>query len=122
MDELLALASCQPTALSLEAMYRYAPKRGAKKQQEGKYVDIGRLRNAQFLHKELPIRIAQRAIDLLTLPHGLNRTREVQSIANTYLQYLQKLRDFPVPTNAESEKEFTNQLNEFVECRQLLGD
>ena len=115
MDELLALASCQPTALSLEAMYRYAPKRGAKKQQGEKgYVDIGRLRNAQFLHKELPIRIAQRAIDLLTLPHGLNRTREVQSIANTYLQYLQKLRDFPVPTNAESEKEFTNQLNEFV--------
>ena len=56
-------------------------------QQGGKgYVDIGRLRNAQFLHKELPIRIAQRAIDLLTLPHGLNCTREVQSIANTYLQ------------------------------------
>ena len=70
--------------------------------------------DAQFLHKELPIRIAQRAIDLLTLPHGLNRTREVQSIANTYLQYLQKLRDFPVPTNAESERAFTNQLNEFV--------
>ncbi|EED95114.1 pyruvate dehydrogenase kinase, partial [Thalassiosira pseudonana CCMP1335] len=72
------------------------------------------LRNAQFLHRELPIRIAQRAIDLLTLPHGLNRTREVQSIANTYLQYLQQLRDFPVPTNQESEKEFTNALKSII--------
>ncbi len=79
-----------------------------------KFVDVDRLRNAQFLHRELPIRIAQRAVDLLTLPHGLNRTREVQSIANTYLRYLQKLRDFPVPTNAESEREFTGVLNEFV--------
>lgn len=118
MDELLALASCQPTALSLEAMYQYAPKRSNHKQnsdsKNNKFVDIGRLRNAQFLHKELPIRIAQRAIDLLTLPHGLNRTREVQSIANTYLQYLQQLRDFPVPTNTETEHEFTNTLKQFI--------
>ncbi|KAL3776899.1 hypothetical protein ACHAW5_011021 [Stephanodiscus triporus] len=120
MDELLALASCQPTALSLEAMYRYAPKRRAKGDRDNnggggkKYVDVDRLRNAQFLHRELPIRVAQRAVDLLTLPHGLNRTREVQSIANTYLHYLQKLRDFPVPTNAESEREFTKMLNEFI--------
>jgi pyruvate dehydrogenase kinase 2/3/4 len=121
MDELLALASCQPTALSLEAMYLYAPKRRSNTKldnkqldNESRYVDISRLRNAQFLHKELPIRIAQRAIDLLTLPHGLNRTREVQAIANTYLQYLQQLRDFPVPTNKQSEKEFTNILNSIV--------
>ncbi len=122
MDELLALASCQPTALSLEAMYRYAPKRGNNNGGGGgggggggnKFVDIDRLRNAQFLHRELPVRIAQRAVDLLTLPHGLNRTREVQSIANTYLNYLQRLRDIPLPTNAESEKKFTEQLNEFI--------
>jgi pyruvate dehydrogenase kinase 2/3/4 len=123
MDELLALASCQPTALSLAAMYRYAPKRGAKGDHRGnnggggggnKFVDVDRLRNAQFLHRELPIRIAQRAVDLLTLPHGLNRTREVQSIANTYLNYLQTLRGIPLPTNGESERKFTEQLNEFI--------
>jgi len=116
MDELLALASCQPTALSLEAMYRYAPKRRNKNEQSNSthHVDIGRLRNSQFLHKELPIRIAQRAVDLLTLPHGLNRTREVQSVANTYLQYLQNLKDFPIPTNAAQEQEFTHVLNDFT--------
>lgn len=119
MDELLALASCQPTALSLETMYKYAPRRSnlslsGNNNTEPKYVDIDRLRNSQFLHKELPIRIAQRAVDLFTLPHGLNRTREVQSVANTYLQYLQQLRQFPMPTNAETEREFTNTLKEFI--------
>ncbi len=114
MDELLALASCQPTALSLETMYKYAPKRCNSSNTDPKFVDIDRLRNSQFLHKELPIRIAQRAVDLFTLPHGLNRTREVQSVANTYLQYLQQLRQFPMPTNAETEREFTKTLKEFV--------
>lgn len=123
MDELLALASCHPTPLSLADMYRYGAKptttspntnKNKQSQDPNKFIDIVRLRNAQFLHRELPIRIAQRAIDLLTLPHGLNRTREVQSIANTYLQYLQQLRDFPVPTNQESEKEFTNALKSII--------
>ena len=118
MDELLALASCQPTALSLETMYKYAPKRSnlpqSSSNSDPKFVDIDRLRNSQFLHKELPIRIAQRAVDLFTLPHGLNRTREVQSVANTYLQYLQQLRQFPMPTNAETEREFTKTLKEFI--------
>ncbi|KAL9191469.1 hypothetical protein ACHAXT_001175 [Thalassiosira profunda] len=119
MDELLALASCQPTALSLEDMYRYAPKRTNRSAAlsslgERPYVDVDRLRNAQFLRRELPIRLAQRAVDLLTLPHGLNRTREVQSVANTYLQYLQRLKDFPVPTNAEGEREFTRLLQDLV--------
>jgi len=125
MDELLALASCQPTALSLEAMYRYgATPKGSKKAQSAaeaqNFVNLTRLRNAQFLHRELPIRIAQRAIDLLTLPHGLNRTKEVQSIANTYLQYLQQLRDFPVPKNEETEKEFTKILSGLVMDRHSI--
>ena len=117
MDELLALASRQPTPLTLEAMYRYAPKKlsgGGNDGDNRRFVNVERLRNAQFLHKELPIRIAQRAIDLLTLPHGLNRTAEVQSVANKYLEYLQQLRDFPMPTNAESEVGFTNVLKEIV--------
>ena len=121
MDELLALASCHPTPLSLAEMYRYGDKPSASaKEGNDQFVDVVRLRNAQFLHRELPIRIAQRAIDLLTLPHGLNRTREVQSVANTYLQYLQTLRDVPCPTNAKSEREFTAALNQFILDRQSI--
>lgn len=115
MDELLALASCHPTPLSLADMYRYGDKPATSENGgNDQFVDVVRLRNAQFLHRELPIRIAQRAIDLLTLPHGLNRTREVQSIANTYLQYLQSLRDIPCPTNAKTERDFTNALKNFI--------
>ncbi|KAL7533661.1 hypothetical protein ACHAWF_004578 [Thalassiosira exigua] len=120
MDELLKLSSSQPTALSLANMYQYAPKRSNGKSSRTsdpdgqKFVDVGRLRNAQFLHRELEVRVAQRAVDLLTLPHGLNRTREVQSVANTFLRYLQRLRDFPLPTNAESERAFTAVLESFV--------
>lgn len=120
MDELLALASCHPTPLSLADMYKYGDKPTSTKGGNDQFVDVVRLRNAQFLHRELPIRIAQRAIDLLTLPHGLNRTREVQSIANTYLQYLQSLRDIPCPTNAKTESDFTNALKNFILDRQSI--
>lgn len=120
MDELLALASCHPTPLSLADMYKYGDKPVSTQGGNDQFVDVVRLRNAQFLHRELPIRIAQRAIDLLTLPHGLNRTREVQSIANTYLQYLQSLRDIPCPTNAKTERDFTHALKNFILDRQSI--
>jgi hypothetical protein len=38
----------------------------------------------------------------------------VQSVANTFLQFLQKLKDFPIPTTASQEKEFTNMLNDIT--------
>ncbi|KAI2496743.1 Mitochondrial branched-chain alpha-ketoacid dehydrogenase kinase [Fragilaria crotonensis] len=79
MDALQKLASQNPTALRLADMYKYAVMR-----------DRGqRLRNAQFLHRELPIRIAQRALDLLTLPHGLNESPPIRHVALIYLRYLQ---------------------------------
>lgn len=119
MDELMVLASQQPNALSLADMYRYASTPTATSTDDinkdpSQFVDVNRLRNAQFLHREMPIRLAQRAVDLLTLPHGLNRTREVQTIADTYLQYLQRIRDFPSPTNAETERLLTDMLRGFV--------
>lgn len=36
--------------------------------------------SAQFLHKELPIRIARRAIELHTLPHGLSHRPPVLKV------------------------------------------
>eukprot|EP00565_Helicotheca_tamesis_P000403 CAMPEP_0185741544 /NCGR_PEP_ID=MMETSP1171-20130828/39017_1 /TAXON_ID=374046 /ORGANISM="Helicotheca tamensis, Strain CCMP826" /LENGTH=468 /DNA_ID=CAMNT_0028413523 /DNA_START=429 /DNA_END=1835 /DNA_ORIENTATION=- len=73
-----------------------------------------RLRNAQFLHRELPIRLAQRAVDLLTLPHGLNKTSEVRGVANVYLSYVQKFFDRKQPQNEQEEQEFTNMLESLV--------
>mmetsp|Transcript_10424 Transcript_10424/g.29310 ORF Transcript_10424/g.29310 Transcript_10424/m.29310 type:complete len:606 (-) Transcript_10424:1949-3766(-) len=104
MEELKSLASKNTTPLSLQNMYRYAS--------VGKPAQ--RLRNAQFLHRELPIRIAQRAVDLLTLPHGLNNTPQVRSVANVYLKYLKALQTFPCPQSAEEEQRFTDTLRPFI--------
>jgi pyruvate dehydrogenase kinase 2/3/4 len=40
---------------------------------------------AQFLHKELPIRIARRALDLDSLPFGLSTKPAILKVANRLL-------------------------------------
>ena len=100
MDALHALASQLPTPLRLADMYKYAVMK-----------DRGqRLRNAQFLHRELPIRIAQRALDLLTLPHGLNQSPPIRHVALTYLRYLHQFQTTPAPQTDEEEDAFTETL------------
>lgn len=115
LEELRRLASQPCTPLSLSDMYKYASANAHS-------INYGpqRLRNAQFLYKELPIRVAQRAIDLLTLPHGLNKTVQVQEVTHKYLRYLRKLADFPCPTTEEQEIEFTDCLREIVQDRKTI--
>ena len=116
-EELKELAMKPCTPLSLGDMYKYASANVNSKNYAPQ-----RLRNAQFLYQEIPIRIAQRAVDLLTLPYGLNKTQSVQSIANIYLRYLTKLRNFPCPTNDEEELEFTNLLRTLVLDRSSIPE
>lgn len=106
MEELLELASKKTTPLSLKDMYKYAIVDANNMEQ--------RIRNAQFLHAELPVRIAQRAVDLLTLPHGLNEIPAVLQVAHVYLLYLEKFQDCPIPTDTESEELFTDMLQSMV--------
>ena len=105
MEELQKLASMRCTPLSLKDMYKYAVDFNDQEQ---------RLRNAQFLHTELPIRIAQRAVDLLTLPHGLSEALPIKQIAHIYLLYLEKFQEYPVPTTPEEEDGFTEMLQSMV--------
>jgi pyruvate dehydrogenase kinase 2/3/4 len=88
-------------------MYKYANANSSNYKSQ-------RLRNAQFLHRELPIRIAQRAVDLMTLPHGLNQTPPVRHIVSIYLSYLERFRISPVPTNETEELAFTDMLRPMV--------
>ena len=60
------------------------------------------------------MRIAQRAVDLLTLPHGLNEIPAVLQVAHVYLLYLEKFQDCPVPTDVNSEETFTDMLQSMV--------
>lgn len=109
--ELRQLASKRSTPLSLAQMYRYA----------SSDVHTGqRLRNAQFLHRELQIRIAQRVAELKTLPCGLGRTRDIQEVIDAYLSYIQLLVEFQSPQTDEEEKEFTQLLQSFILDRKSI--
>ena len=104
MHALQELASRKPTPLRLADMYKYAAGGDANQ----------RIYNAQFLHNELPIRIAQRAVDLLTLPHGLNETEPIRNVAHVYLRYLETFQRIPTPTNKKQEEAFTDVLQSIV--------
>ncbi len=102
MVALEKLASQKPTPVRLKDMQLYACSPSDSKQ---------RLRNAQFLHKELPIRMAQRAMDLLTLPHGLNETPT--SIAKGIASWYESNKDI----DPEHLQEMENALYRFFTAR-----
>ncbi|KAL2338885.1 hypothetical protein Fmac_013331 [Flemingia macrophylla] len=66
--------------------------------------------SAQFLHKELPIRIARRAIELHSLPHGLSLMPPVLKVRDWYLDSFRDLISFPEIKNMDDEKEFTEMI------------
>ena len=114
-DELLAqagvtraevqhLAQKRPTPLRLADMYKYGTSLDAEQ----------RIRNAQFLHEELQIRCAQRAVDLLTLPHGMSEVTPIRQVASIYLGYLGRFKNIPVPQTSEQEDEFTDFLSSLI--------
>ncbi|KAJ4836007.1 hypothetical protein Tsubulata_033308 [Turnera subulata] len=66
--------------------------------------------SAQFLHKELPIRIARRAIELESLPYGLSHKPAVLKVRDWYLDSFRDMRSFPEIKDANDEKEFTQMI------------
>ncbi|KAK9288596.1 hypothetical protein L1049_017055 [Liquidambar formosana] len=66
--------------------------------------------SAQFLHKELPIRIARRAIELESLPYGLSEKPAVLKVRDWYLDSFRDLRSFPEIKDTNDEKDFTQMI------------
>ncbi|KAM1083083.1 hypothetical protein ACFX19_021938 [Malus domestica] len=66
--------------------------------------------SAQFLHKELPIRIARRATELESLPYGLSEKPAVLKVRDWYLDSFRDLRTFPDIKDAKDEKDFTQMI------------
>uniref|UniRef100_A0A1J3IXX7 Protein-serine/threonine kinase n=1 Tax=Noccaea caerulescens TaxID=107243 RepID=A0A1J3IXX7_NOCCA len=66
--------------------------------------------SAQFLHKELPIRVARRAIELETLPYGLSEKPAVLKVRDWYLESFRDMRAFPEIKDTNDEKEFTQMI------------
>ncbi|KAK6146270.1 hypothetical protein DH2020_020139 [Rehmannia glutinosa] len=66
--------------------------------------------SAQFLHKELPIRIARRAIELDSLPYGLSQKPAVLKVRDWYLDSFRDLKSFPHIKDNNDELEFTQMI------------
>jgi pyruvate dehydrogenase kinase 2/3/4 len=58
--------------------------------------------------------MAQRAYDLLTLPHGLNETPAILQVAQVYLLYLKQFQECPIPDTIEKEEQFTQMLQHMI--------
>lgn len=96
------VAQRNPVPVSLQNLYRFG--------KEAKTDRTQRIRNAQFLHHELQVRIAQRVVQLENLPLGLPDTRPIQDVVRWYENYFEKVAVSPFPENEKDEEEFTEML------------
>lgn len=76
-----------------------------------------RLEHAQFLHRELRIRLAQRTLELLSLPYGLPERPGICEVIKWYSEYVQILEEAPVPTNMHEDEDFTRMLDSILHER-----
>lgn len=64
------------------------------------------LEMAQFLHRELPIRMSQRIVELERLPFDLDKCPDVRWIVDTYSRHVELLASLPQPTESWREEIF----------------
>ncbi|GKB25826.1 pyruvate dehydrogenase (acetyl-transferring) kinase, mitochondrial [Tanacetum coccineum] len=76
-----------------------------------RFTDRNLILAAQFLHKELPIRIARRAIELQSLPYGLSEKPAILKVRDWYLDSFRDLRAFPDIKDQNDEQDFTKMIN-----------
>ncbi|GBG31421.1 Pyruvate dehydrogenase acetyl-transferring kinase, mitochondrial [Hondaea fermentalgiana] len=96
------MARLKATPVSLENLFRFGKASYGDKTQ--------RLRNAQFLHNELQIRIAQRVVELEQLPLGLPYTTPIKSVIGWYQDYFDRVAESPFPQSEEDEEDFSDML------------
>lgn len=66
--------------------------------------------SAQFLHNELPVRLAHRVAELENLPYGLSAKPQVMRVRDWYVESFKDLREFPAIKDNNDEQKFTDLL------------
>ena len=69
---------------------------------------------AQFLHRELSIRMAQRAVELARLPHGLSDKPTIRDVCGWYAEAANQLVQAETPNSVEQEQAFTTLLKSML--------
>ncbi|KAL1832643.1 hypothetical protein DCAR_0102664 [Daucus carota subsp. sativus] len=100
LDEVHRCGCMKQTGVSLRYMMEFGSKPTLR----------NLLISAQFLHKELPIRIARRAIELQKLPYGLSDKPAVLKVRDWYLDSFRDLKSFPDIKDNNDELEFTKMI------------
>ncbi|XP_020108701.1 pyruvate dehydrogenase (acetyl-transferring) kinase, mitochondrial [Ananas comosus] len=99
-EEVRRWGEMKQTGVSLRYMMEFGSRPTAK----------NLLLSAQFLHKELPIRIARRAIELENLPFGLSHKPAVLKVRDWYLDSFRDIRSFPEVKDTNDELAFTQMI------------
>lgn len=66
--------------------------------------------SAQFLHKELPVRLAHRVAELENLPLGLSSKQQVRQVRDWYVESYDEMKSFPPIETVEDEQKFTHMI------------
>ncbi|BDA45758.1 [Pyruvate dehydrogenase (acetyl-transferring)] kinase isozyme [Coccomyxa sp. Obi] len=100
VDDIFSCALKKQTGVSLKYMLDF----GANP------IERQLILSAQFLHNELPVRLAHRVAELENLPFGLSAKSPVIKVRDWYVESFKELREFKPIRDAESELNFTELL------------
>uniref|UniRef100_T1KZV8 Protein-serine/threonine kinase n=1 Tax=Tetranychus urticae TaxID=32264 RepID=T1KZV8_TETUR len=73
------------------------------------------LRSAQYLHKELPVRIAHRIAGFRELPFIVGCNPTILGVHEQYIQAFYQVTEFPEITDLETEKRYTAMLRQLLD-------
>lgn len=90
-------AAQRSTLVTLRQLYDYTAKED----------DLSFLRSAQFLRKEMPIRLARKVKELEDIPGGLSRIPNIRAVRDWYIKSFRELSESPYPETLAQEKQFT---------------
>lgn len=93
----------QPTAVTLQDLCEIGLDRARRRQ------------HGIFLHRELRIRLAQRALELKALPGRLPERKGIREVIQWYSDFVIDLEDCASPVSAREDEEFTSLLTRIFE-------
>lgn len=78
------------------------------------------LKSAQYLQKELPIRIARRLVDFQSLPYIVLTNPIIHDVYDLYLRAFGMLSKFPKVDNLEAEGRYSNMVRQLLDNHQSV--
>jgi len=103
-QNILECSRLRATPVSLQHMYTFG-----KDISEEHLIEL-----AQFVWRELPIRISHRVTELFNLPYGLGTTASVLKVRNLYINQFMNFKAFSEPRTKEDDMRFTELLTDHL--------